>query len=96
MASVNHAAGGGCQLPGIRPCQPSIIKIKPSGGKWDIVVLLLLLPSPPRYQKETASVLGGTVGDRPDSVLSLTTSEMSDTSASTCKLHQTSRKDHQL
>lgn len=62
---------GACQLSGICSCQPNIIKIKPSGGKWDIVVSLLLLPSPLRYQKETLSVLSGAVGDRPDCILSL-------------------------
>lgn len=45
------------RLPGFCPCQPSFIKIKPLGGKWDIVVSLLLLLSPPPYQKETLSVL---------------------------------------
>lgn len=40
-------------LSGICSCQPNIIRMNLSEGMLDVVVSLLLLPSAPRYQRET-------------------------------------------
>lgn len=45
-----------CWLSGICSCQPNIIRMNPSERMLDVVVSLLLLPSAPRYQRETLHV----------------------------------------